>query len=166
MTDLSSPPYRFGDLLALARRSWVAQMRDGLASAGFADYRRSDAAVVRLLHRGPLPIGRLGQALGITRQAARKLAAGLEGRGLATVARDRHDARQLNVTLTAAGDDYADAIRAVIDTLNRRVARRVPPGRLAAADAVLRAVLADEHTRALAALLDPPGERPDPPRAD
>lgn len=159
MTDKSSAPYRFGDLLALARQSWIRQLSDGLAAAGYDDYRRSDSAAVRLLDRGPLSIGRLGDALGVTRQAARKVASGLERRGFATVRRNEQDARQLNVTLTAAGADYAAALRAVIDDLNRRVVRRVPAAQLAAADAVLRAALADEHTRALAAYL--PAPRPD-----
>lgn len=148
MAELSSERYRFGDLLALARRSWIRQMSAGLAAAGYDDYRRSDAAVVRLLQPAPLSVGRLGDALGVTRQAARKIAAGLERRGLATVQRDRHDARQLDVALTAAGEDYARAVRAVIDKLNRRLAGQVPPDQLAAAGAVLRAVLAGEHTRA------------------
>src|SRR5579875_3434254 len=122
MSPASTAPYRFGDLLALARQSWIRQMSGGLAAAGYADYRRSDAPAVRLLQRGPLPVGRLGEALGVTRQAARKVAAGLEERGFATVARDEVDARQLNVALTAEGKAYARALRAVINRLNRDVA--------------------------------------------
>jgi len=160
MTDLSSTPYRFGDLLALARQSWIRQMSAGLAAAGYADYRRSDAGAVRLLQRGPRSIGQLGEALGITRQAARKVAAGLEQRGLATVRRDERDGRQFNIALTASGDGYAEAIRAVINNLNRGLTGKVTPDQLAAADAVLRAVLADEHTRALAAYLSRPGQNP------
>lgn len=156
MSDSSREPYRFGDLLALARLSWIRRMSAALADAGHPDYRRSDAATVRLLQRGPLSIGRLGDALGITRQAARKVADGLERRGLARMRRDRNDARQINVTLTAAGQDYARVVRTVIDDLNRRLIRRVSAEQLAAADVVLRAVLADEHTRTVAAQLAPP----------
>lgn len=152
----STGPYRFGDLLALARQSWVRQLTAALAARGYADYRRSDAAAVRLLRRGPLPVGRLGDALGVTRQAARKIAAGLEQRGYVRVQRDDQDARTLNVVLTADGERYARAVVAVIDRLNRNLARRVRPDDLAAADIVLRAVLTDPHTRALAAYLDMP----------
>lgn len=151
-----STPYRFGDLLALARQSWIAQMRADLAAAGYPGYRRSDAAAVRLLRRGPVPVGRLGDALGVTRQAARKVAAGLEHRGFATLQRDPHDARQVNVQLTTEGAAYAEALVRVVDGLNRSLARRVGSDELVAADTVLRAVLADEHTRALAAHLSPP----------
>ena len=163
MAFSSTKPYRFGDLLALARRSWVEQLAAGLAAAGYRDYRRSDAAVVRLLQRAPMSVGRLGDALGVTRQAARKLVTGLEQRGFVAVRRNEQDARQLNVVLTANGETYARAVVAVINKLNRRIARRTTPEQLAAADTVLRAILADEHTRTLAAYLDPPQTAPETP---
>lgn len=149
--------YRFGDLLALARQSWLAQMADGLREAGYADYLRSDALALRLLRRGPMSIGRLGGSLGVTRQAARKVADGLERRGFVVTARDPTDARQVNLTLTQSGEVYARAIVTVIDRLNRDLSRRVRPEDLAAADRVLRAVLADHRTRSLAAELPGPG---------
>jgi len=152
----STSQYRFGDLLALARQSWITQMAGGLAAKGYDDYRRSDAAAVRLLQRGPMSIGRLGAALGVTRQAARKVADGLERRGFASLARDEFDARQIMIKLTSDGEAYGEAVRAVIEKLNRTVTRKVEPADLATADAVLRAVLADDHTRRLAEFLGPP----------
>jgi len=151
-----SSPYPFGDLLALARQSWLGAMAGRLAGLGYHDYRRSDAAAVRLLRRGPVPVGRLGTALGVTRQAARKVADGLQQRGYATTSRDPRDSRQLNVTLTPAGQDYASAVTAVIDELNREMERRADPADLAAADAVLRAALFDESTRQRAGRLPGP----------
>lgn len=159
MPRASTPPYRFGDLLALSRQSWVAQVTAHLASAGYPDYRRSDAAATRLLHRGPMSIGQLGDALGVTRQAARKVVTGLERRGFAASQRDPRDARQLNVALTDEGEAYARAITTVVGRMNRALARRVTHDQLAATDVVLRAVLADKHTRALAAYLPPPGRK-------
>lgn len=156
--DSSTAVYRFGDLLALARQSWIAGMSDGLRRRGYPDYRRSDALALRLLRHGPVSIGRLGDGLGVTRQAARKVANGLERRGLATTARDERDARQINVSLTPAGEAYARAILAIINRLNVDLRRRVDPADLAAADAVLRAVLAGERSRALAAYIPPPGQ--------
>lgn len=156
MEPPSTPTYRFGDLLALARANWVREMASGLADAGYADYRRSDAALVRLLSRGPCPVGRLGTGLDVTRQAARKLVAGLEQRGYATVARDEHDARQRSVSLTPHGRGYAEAITVVIERLNRGVAKRVEASQLLAADAVLRATLPDGPARERAERLVPP----------
>jgi DNA-binding MarR family transcriptional regulator len=151
-----SSVYRFGDLLGLARQSWVNEMTRRLAGLGYPDYRRSDAAAVRVLQYGPVPVGRLGTYLGVTRQAARKVAGGLQRRGYATAERDQRDARQVNVTLTPAGHDYARAVVAVIDELNRQVGRQADPAQLAAADAVLRAVLFDDSTRQRAERLPRP----------
>jgi DNA-binding MarR family transcriptional regulator len=111
------------------------------------DYRRTDAGALRMLWGGPRPVGRLGEGLGVTRQAARKVVDGLEQRGYATTERDSRDTRQLNVTLTQLGREYALAIIVVIAELNREVAGRVSPAQLAAADAVLRAALFDDSAK-------------------
>ena len=157
----STDPYRFGDLLALARQSWITQMAEELHAMGYDDYRRSDAAAVRQLLRGPMSIGRLGAALGVTRQAARKVADGLENRGFVAFARDREDGRQVKVSLSGDGEIYAGAVSTVIDRLNRDLASRVEPSDLAAADSVLRAVLADDHTQRLAGYLSVPFRPPE-----
>ncbi len=111
---------------------------------------------MRLLRWGPASVGQLGTLLGVTRQAGRKVADGLQQRGYVTTARDPRDARQLNVTLTPAGQDYARAVMAVIEELNREVSRRTDPAQLAAADAVLRAALFDDSTRQRAGRLPRP----------
>ena len=159
MPAQSSAQYPFGDMLALARQSWLGAMESRLAGAGYPGYRRSDAAALRLLRRVPTPIGRLGTVLGVTRQAARKVADGLVQRGYATTGRDPDDARQLNVILTPVGQDYAQAITAVIEELNRELSQRVDAAQLAAADAVLRAALFDDSARQRA------GRLPRPPSA-
>src|ERR1700733_9140249 len=156
MAPESTPTYRFGDLLALTRQSWLGQMTSRLERLRYAHHRRSDAAALRMLWQSPLPVGRLGASLGVTRQAARKVADGLEQRGYATTERDSRDTRQLNVTLTQLGRDYALAIIAVITELNREVAGRVSPAQLAAADAVLRSALFDDISRQRASRVPPP----------
>ena len=116
---------------------------------------------VRMLWRGPLPVGQLGASLGVTRQAARKVAESLQQRGYAMTGRDSRDTRQLNVTLTPVGRGYALAVIAVTDELNREVAGRVSPAQLAAADTVLRAALFDDSARQRASqLIPPPGQPP------
>ncbi len=133
---------KLGDLLALARRSWIRQMADGLAGRGYDDYRRSDALVFRVLQRGPLAVGRLGAVLGTTRQAGRKVVDGIEQRGYATTERDGRDARQTNVVLTPLGERYAAAVVEVIEALHRDLGERVASDDLEAARTVLRAVIA------------------------
>jgi len=167
MAAESSVPYPFGDMLALARQSWLGEMTGRLEALGYPDYRRTDAAAMRLLMRGPAPVGRLGAVLGVTRQAARKAVDGLEQRGYATASRDPGDARQLNVALTPAGWNYAQAITSVVAELNREVSRRTDPAQLAAADAVLRAALFDDSARQRASRLSrPPSPGEIPPGRD
>ncbi|HUJ06949.1 MAG TPA: MarR family transcriptional regulator [Streptosporangiaceae bacterium] len=143
----SRQAYPFGDLLALARQSWLGAMAARLADLGYHEYRRTDAAATRLLLRGPVSVGRLGITLGVTRQAARKVADALQQRGYVTTSRDPQDSRQVNVALTEAGEEYARAVVAVIAELNTEVAARADPADLAAADAVLRLALFDDSAR-------------------
>jgi DNA-binding MarR family transcriptional regulator len=158
MAGEATAAYRLGDLIALARQSWLGQMASRLERLGYAGYRRGDAAVLRMLWPDPLPVGRLGAGLGVTRQAARKVADGLEQRGYATTERAARDTRQLNVTLTQLGRDYAVAVAAVIAELNREVAGRVSADQLTAADAVLRAALFDDSARRRASRVPQPSE--------
>jgi DNA-binding MarR family transcriptional regulator len=156
MAAESTPTYRFADMVGLARQSWLGEVTSRLEGLGYAGFRRGDSAVMRVLIRGPLPVGRLGAVLGVTRQAARKVADALQQRGYATTERDARDTRQVNVTLTAVGRDYARAVIAVADELNREIAGRVSPAQLAAADIVLRAALFDDSARQRASHLPPP----------
>jgi len=141
MPDPGAPPALFGDVLARARLSWVRQMSARLGQLGYHDYRRTDAIVCRILLRGPVPIGRLGTALGVTRQAARKIVEGLEQRAYVTTARDGDDARRLNARLTPVGRDYARAVVGVIEELNGVLTSRVEPTQLSTAMEVLRQVI-------------------------
>jgi DNA-binding MarR family transcriptional regulator len=143
----ASPPYRFGSLLALARQSWIEQVRQRMQEAGFPGYRRADALLLSLLLPRPLAIGQLGEALGITRQAARQLADGLVERGYASFGTDKADSRRTLVVLTASGKTYGRAIWMAQDALNETVRNRVSEADLAAADAVLRAVFPDDEAR-------------------
>ena len=138
----SGGPLLFGDLLALARRSWIRQMANSLRQLGYEDYRPTDAAVFRRLLRGPIPVGRLDEVLGASRQAARKVVEGLERRGYASTERDPEDARRLIVSLTPVGQSYAEAVVNVVESLNGELVANLKPGDLAAARKVLLTVMA------------------------
>src|ERR1700683_1956392 len=73
MTAEATPTYRFGDLVALARLSWVGEMTSRLERLGYPGFRRGDAAVMRVLWRGPLAVGPLGGALGVAPAAGREV---------------------------------------------------------------------------------------------
>jgi DNA-binding MarR family transcriptional regulator len=127
----------FGDLLALAREGWVREMARRLARAGFNDYRRSDALALRWLVHGPLPLATLTTALGVSRQATRKVVEGLVERGYARVNVDTSDSRRRNADLTPVGHDYAEAVIEVLAALNSELTIKVDPGDLDTARFVL-----------------------------
>jgi len=143
----ASDVYRFGDLLALARRSWVQQVRTRVDDAGFPGYRRADTILLRLLSRGPMAIGRLGEAMGVTRQASRQLADGLIARGYAIFDADPRDARRRLVVLTPYGARYARAVTEAQDALNDAIRGGVSPQDLFVADTVLRSVFSTVEAR-------------------
>jgi DNA-binding MarR family transcriptional regulator len=152
----ATPVYRFGDVLALARRSWTLRMAREMAERDYHDYRVADAAVVRMLLRGPAPVGRLGVVLGVSRQAARKVARGLEQRELAVTEADPDDARKVNVRLTEGGVAYGRVMTEVIASLNREVAARIDPAALVATDHVLRTVIDDRGLTRAVGRIPPP----------
>ncbi len=130
-------PMHFGDTLALARRSWVRALRDSLAEQGYNDYRRSDGLALRFFSLGPDSLGAFADLTGTSRQAARKVVAGLIDRGYATLIIDPDDARRRLVLLTDQGDAYADAVIRSLATLNRQVETKVAKQQLEAAIEVL-----------------------------
>ena len=53
MAAESTPTYRFGDLVGLARQSWLSEVTSRLERLGYPGFRRGDSAVMRALVRGP-----------------------------------------------------------------------------------------------------------------
>ncbi|MFZ0664329.1 MAG: MarR family transcriptional regulator [Acidimicrobiales bacterium] len=156
MPDVASSPYRFGDLLALARRSWIRQVRAAVEKAGFDGYRQSDSIVLRLLAQRPLAIGQLGDGIGVTRQAARKVADAMVDRGYAEFEADPDDARRTLVVLTKYGRSYARAVARTQNALNAQMSERVSRDDLKAADSVLRAVFPTAESRRRLDAVAPP----------
>lgn len=137
MSPETTSPVLFGDVLALARESWVREMSTRLAERGYHDYRRADPLILRWLVHGTLPLGRLTSALGVSRQSARKVISGLVERHYAHVFTDENDSRRRNVELNPRGRDYASAVIEVLFALNREIATKVDPDQLEVALAVL-----------------------------
>lgn len=158
---LAESAYRFGDLLALARHSWVRRMSALTSAAGFPGYRRSDTFLLRILSRGARPIGHVGDGLGISRQAARKLADGLVMRGYAEWGLDAADGRRRLVVLTELGHRYHRALDEASEALNGEI-RRLTPCDVAAADSVLRTLLTYEDERLAESGVPRPSRRCDP----
>jgi DNA-binding MarR family transcriptional regulator len=69
-------------------------------------------------------------ALGVSRQAARKVVGGLVERDLALVNIDAGDSRRRIVQLTSRGRAYAGTVLEVLDSLNDELATKIDPDHL------------------------------------
>jgi DNA-binding MarR family transcriptional regulator len=130
-------PESFSELLALARLRWLNRMRAALAERGFTTFRRGDGAWVRILGFEPQGLGEMAEFIGISRQAATKMADSLERRGLVERRDDDADRRRVVLHLTDFGRRYERAIIEVVASLDESFRASVSPADLEAAFRVL-----------------------------
>jgi DNA-binding MarR family transcriptional regulator len=143
MAIIPEPEQSFSDLLAIARLHQLHRMRVELASRGFDDFRRGDGGWVRILAEAPRSPGEVAGIIGVSRQAATKMADALERRGYVDRADDPHDRRRVVLSLTERGVRYERAIVEVVDLLDETIRSRVPSSSLEIATRVLEVVIAD-----------------------
>jgi DNA-binding MarR family transcriptional regulator len=98
-------------LLARACERLVGSIFTALDDEGFDRVTTTQALAVRILATDPMTARELAQALGITPQAASKVTAELESRGLAVRGHDPHDARARPLALTDEGRRAAETMR-------------------------------------------------------
>src|SRR4029077_10064578 len=115
---MTEEPESFNDLLALARLRWLSGLRAELAGRGFTDFRRGDGAWVRILGNEPQGPGEIAELIGISPQAATKMADSLERRGYVERNDDEADRRRVVLHLTDLGHRYERAIIEVVDALD------------------------------------------------
>jgi len=105
------------------RRGWVGYQRrldQEMAVAGFPDRGFPDGRVLRLCARSEqVTASQIGRELGISRQGAGKIVAGLRDRGFLTVIASSGDGREKMVTLTPRARDYLAAQRAAARRIER-----------------------------------------------
>ena len=132
-----------GPRLAHAWIGYHRRVQERLTAAGFEDQNFPDGLILRLARRGDTTISDIGRELGITRQGASKLVAGLRERGYVELEKSTVDGRGKVVRPTP----HARARLAAA-----REARRV-------VDAEIRTEIGDDAFQALetlAALLTDP----------
>jgi DNA-binding MarR family transcriptional regulator len=104
-----------GSLGGALRRAWIGYQRrldQEMAAAGFTDRGFPDGRVLRLCARSEeVTASQIGRELGITRQGAGKIVAGLRDRGYVTLGTSPGDGREKVVTLTPRARDYLAAQR-------------------------------------------------------
>ncbi|MGP0048983.1 MAG: MarR family winged helix-turn-helix transcriptional regulator [Solirubrobacteraceae bacterium] len=95
------------------RHAWVGYRRRldaALAVAGFGDRGLPDGRVLRICARsGNTTVSEIGRELGITRQGASKIVAGLAERRYVTLTGSATDRREKIITLTPRATDYLAA---------------------------------------------------------
>ena len=108
-----------------------------IAADGMGDLRFADGFVFQHLVPGPLPIGALGERMGVTQQAASKAVADLERRGYVERVAGAEDARVRSVSLTDRGRAAIEAGRRHRTALEGELAERLGPRRVEAARRLL-----------------------------
>src|ERR1700742_840643 len=98
-------------LLRAARSTYGAAMRRALAAEGYGDIPKSGMYVIggRALGAGDVPLSRLIQELGVSKQAAGQLVDTLVLRGYLERSVHADDRRKLTITLTERGQAAAAA---------------------------------------------------------
>lgn len=154
---MSNTPYGFGELVTIARAAFARSIATRVAAQGYAGFRRSDPAAMRLVAAAPRSIGELAASLGVTRQAARKFVNGLEARGYVHARNDPSDRRRVVVMTTARGAAYASVLSDAVAKRNREVTKRLSINDLRAFDRVIRSSVRDEALKRWAEAVAPPG---------
>ncbi|MBO0809816.1 MAG: winged helix-turn-helix transcriptional regulator, partial [Actinobacteria bacterium] len=115
-----------GLALRRAQAGYRRQVNDELAAAGFGGRRFPDARVL-LMCAGPAEttISDIGRRLGITRQGASKIVAGLRDRGYLEVTPSAADGREKILTLTPRAVQYLQAIRSAAGVIEARLLREI-----------------------------------------
>jgi DNA-binding MarR family transcriptional regulator len=116
------PPLALGGAL---RQAWVAYQKrvdEEMAASGFPDRGFPDGRVLRLCARSQeVTASEVGRELGISRQGAGKIVAGLRDRGFVTLTASSADGREKVVNLTPRARDYLSAQRSAALRIEREV---------------------------------------------
>lgn len=104
-----------------------------MAAAGFAERALPDGRILRMC-AGPVEttIAEIGRQLGITRQGAGKIVAGLVERGYVTLRRSTTDGREKVVVLTPRALDYLRAQRDARQAIGREMESKLGAEAIAA----------------------------------
>ncbi len=136
-----------GRVLAHAWVGYQRRLDEQLTAAGFART-LPDGRVLRICARSTEPtISRIGRELGITRQGASKLIAGLRDRGYVTLQPSPADGREKLVELTPRAIDYLAAQRRAAQNIERRLRAELGPDGFESLLLLLEAVGGDEQPR-------------------
>ncbi len=124
-------------LLLGAFRSLTQAATEQLASRGFEDFRPAHDFAMRAIAAGANNASELGRCLSISKQAAAKTIALLEGRGYVGRDVDAQDARRKRLQLTPRGLEVLRVGEEIFDELRAQWAERIGMDRLETVESVL-----------------------------
>jgi DNA-binding MarR family transcriptional regulator len=130
--ELGPGQYALGMALRRAQAGYRRQVNEELAAAGFGQRRFPDGRVLLMCAApGETTISDIGRGLGITRQGASKIVAGLRDRGYLEVTPSAADGREKILTLTPQAVRYLQAIRSAAGVIEAKLLREIGSGGLA-----------------------------------
>ena len=133
------------------RGAWVGyqqQLDEAMAAAGFGDRAFPDGRVLRMCTAADdTTIAEIGRELGITRQGASKVVAGLRDRGYVTVDPSSTNGREKVVTATPRALEYLEAQRKAACAIERRLQARLGPEAFTALRQLLDHLGSDQDLR-------------------
>jgi DNA-binding MarR family transcriptional regulator len=119
----SSPRIPLARLLAMAFRQLIDQLHERLAAAGYPDVRSTYGYVLLAVRDQPTTGADIALLLGVSKQAASKLADEMERGGY--VKRQPHldDARAKSIAITSRGRRFLGVVESIYDDLEEEWAR-------------------------------------------
>lgn len=132
-------------LLAMALSALVDELHNRLEQRGWQRTRPLWGFVLLSLRDQPRGISQVGQLLGITKQAAAKVVAGLEEAGLVERHTDLRDRRATTIRLSRRGGRFLADVERIYTELESEWAATIGERRLTAIRAGLAAALAAKY---------------------
>lgn len=132
-------------LLRAARGVYAAAIREALAEAAYDDIPGNGLFVIGAIARTNVPLSKLIDHLGVSKQAAGQLIDTLVSRGYLDRAVDAEDRRRLTISLSERGRDAARIVRAVVERIEADLIGRVGLESVATTRKTLLALIVGRH---------------------
>jgi DNA-binding MarR family transcriptional regulator len=136
-------------LLTAAAQVAIARLNRELSEAGFTGVRPADGYALLALGVDGATTSQLGDRLGITKQAAAKVATRLEAEDLVRRAPHPHDGRAGLLTRTARADRLLAAAEKVQDEIERDWEKKLGRGQMRTVRQALETAIADDPVKPL-----------------
>ena len=134
----------FAILLAAGWRALADRLMAEMTAADLGLMRPQYGYVIRAIAAEDVSVNRLAELLGVTKQAASKLAEDMHAAGLIERVTDPVDRRRLTLRLTATGERVRALALATSATIERELAAEVGAGAVRGLRAALMALVAKE----------------------